>query len=561
MESTKITFTIEQLCEMIRQISSSMNDYLFVYDFQNDFYFISPLAAKRFCMPHYSFYHVIETHKEFVCPEDYPSLKKELCDLQTKERHTHSILCRWITRENKSIWVSCQGNIIRENGHALYMLGCISEIDSQQKPVHNDQLPGTPGFHSYLQNITPFFSKGAFLRFGIDGLKSINAQHGIEYGNLILQKTTECISANLLPEQRLYHILGDEFMVTDYISENEEAAIHLYRQVSHAIEEFIIENNYETMFTLSCGIILCKDIDNISYSDVMKLTEFSLNEAKRRGKNQYYLFNKKDYDKFLRKNELTQQLRQAISNDFDGFEVYFQPLIQSDNQKIYGAESLMRFHSESFGIVSPTDFIPILEETGLIIPAGRWILNQALSACRHFQQYIPDFKISINLSHIQVLKSRIYEDIIKSVKKYNLNPKNVIIELTESGLLKTDSHLEKMWAYLKQAGIRLALDDFGTGYSNFSYLASLHPDIIKIDREFTFRAMHNEYEYQLLSLLSSMAHELQLSVCIEGVETHEELISVCRLSPDYMQGYYFGYPCSYDTFLNTYIRKNHSNNG
>ena len=560
MESNNITLQVQQLCEMIHLLSSSMDDYLYVYDFQNDFYYISPSAVSRFRLPNNSFYDVMHVHEQFVYPEDYSLLKREIHELRTGNRYTHNMMYRWLSRDRTPVWINYRSNIIRENGQAVYMTGCISEINSQRKTENSKIIPGTSGFHSYLRNITPFLSRGAFLRFGIDGLKSINAHHGIEYGNLILQKTTEYISANLLPGQQLYHILGDEYMVTDHQSESAQTSIQLYRQVSHNIEEFIIANNYEAMFTISCGIILCKDIDDFSYSDVMKLTEFSLNEAKRRGKNQYYLFEKEDYEKFLRKNALTQQLRQSISNHFEGFEAYFQPLVHSNTQKIYGAETLMRFYSDSFGTVSPTEFIPILEETGLIIPAGRWILNQAAAACKKFQQYIPDFKISVNLSHVQVLKSRIGNDVINAVKEYDITPESIIIELTESGLLETDSHLNQMWSQLKKEGISLALDDFGTGYSNFAYLASLHPDTIKIDRGFTFRALHNEYEYQLLSLFSSMAHELKLSVCIEGVETSEELLSVCELSPDYIQGYFFGQPCGFDTFMDTYI-KNHSAGG
>lgn len=428
-------------------------------------------------------------------------------------------------------------------------------MKSNKTTIHLEPLhPGTSGFYSDLRNLEPGCSHGAFLRFGIDGLKVINTHYGIEYGNMILRKTADCISNHLLPTQQLHHILGDEYIVTDYQSDDVAAAIQLYRRVSHAIEEINIANNYEAMFTISCGIILRRDIEHFSYSNVMNLTEFSLDEAKKRGRNQYYLFEKQDYEKFLRKNALTQELRQSINHNFEGFEAYFQPLIQTKDQKIYGAEALMRYHSSQFGDVSPTEFIPILEEANMIIPAGRWILDRAAAACRDFQTLIPDFKISINLSYVQVLKSYVGSDVIRTVQKYGISPDSLTIELTESGLLETDSHLKKMWTYLKKEGISLALDDFGTGYSNFAYLATLRPDTIKIDREFTCRALHNSYEYQLLALCSSMAHYLRLSICIEGVETAEELSAVRKLSPDYIQGYFFGRPCDYDTFFNTYIK-------
>ena len=246
-------------------------------------------------------------------------------------------------------------------------------------------------------------------------------------------------------------------------------------------------------------------------------------------------------------------LKQSVDNNFEGFEVYFQPLYTLHTNDIYGAEALMRFKCEEFGLISPVEFIPILEETGLILPAGKWILHEALKTGKKIKEHIPNFKISINVSYIQVIKSDIIDEIIYAVSEYNINPSDVIIELTESGQMASDSHIRKMWTKLKDHGIMVALDDFGTGYSNFHYLYDLKPDILKIDRSFTVQAMENEYEYNLLNLISDMGHNLQLKICVEGIENDHELSRMKVLSPDYCQGYYFGKPCSYDDFHNRYI--------
>ena len=166
---------------------------------------------------------------------------------------------------------------------------------------------------------------------------------------------------------------------------------------------------------------------------------------------------------------------------------------------------------------------------------------------------MPDFHISINISYIQVMKSNIINEIISAVDMHGIDTSNVIIELTESGILESDSRVIKLVANLKNNGIRLALDDFGTGYSNFHYLNELKPDIIKIDRSFTLKALQNDYEYQLLSLMSNMVHSLNLKMCIEGIETNDELAKMSKLSPDYCQGYYWGKPCPYQEFQSLYI--------
>lgn len=213
----------------------------------------------------------------------------------------------------------------------------------------------------------------------------------------------------------------------------------------------------------------------------------------------------------------------------------------------------MRFKTEEFGMVSPGEFIPVLEESGLIIPVGKWMLNESLELCNRIHQIDPYFRISINISYIQVLKSNIIAEILTAVTEHSIVPSTVIIELTESGLVAPDARITKLWSRMKDQGIKLALDDFGTGYSNFHYLNELKPDIIKIDRTFTVKAVQNEYEYNLLSLISNMVHSMNLKICVEGIETTDELGKMKELLPDYCQGYLFGKPCPYDEFVEKYL--------
>ena len=181
------------------------------------------------------------------------------------------------------------------------------------------------------------------------------------------------------------------------------------------------------------------------------------------------------------------------------------------------------------------------------------MLHHALELCHDIQMKVPDFRISVNISYIQVLKSNIISDILQVIEQHQVDPSKVIIELTESGLLLADSRIAKLWNRLKEKGIQLALDDFGTGYSNFHYLNDLHPEIIKIDRSFTVKAVENEYEYKLLSLMSDMVHGMDVKVCVEGIENQKELEKMLKVSPNYCQGYYFGKPCNYQEFRSSFI--------
>lgn len=545
--------SVKQLCQTIDLIHTCFDDYPYVYDFINDYYHISPYAAKRFPMVSNSFHNVVENLRTFVHPDDFQALQDDLADVLAGRKESHNMQYRMMNVEGEPTWINCRGHIVKEDGKPVYMVGCINEIGKRQKADNISGLLGESSLRSYLEEFSPFFPSGYLLRLGIDDFKGINEKLGMEYGDHILKKTAECISSCLHPGQQLYRLVADEFVILDFMGDSLEHAVTLYRQIRTSIDHFVEENQYEAIYTISGGILESSSLEDFSFLDIMKLSEYALNEAKRRGKNQCYTFVHTDYLKYLKQRRLKQLLRQSVRNNFEGFEAYFQPLFHSDSHTLYGAEALMRFHSDEYGMVSPGEFIPLLEETGLIIPLGRWILHQALFACKHIQQHIPDFLISVNVSYIQIMKSNIINEIVTAAAQYDILPSKVVIELTESGALESDTHFSKIWDKLKASGIQLALDDFGTGYSNFHYLNDLQPDIIKIDRSFTVKAMENEYEYNLLSLMSGLVHNLDVKICIEGIETEDEKIRMLELNPDYSQGFYYGRPCPLLDFMEQFV--------
>ena len=553
MEHNNQEITIAQLCEMIDLLCPCVDDFPYVYDFNNDFYYIAPSAAKRFAIPENGFHNVVEQLHKLVHPADWDALMKDLTEVVAGKKDFHNLQYRWLNLEGDLVWINCRGRVVKNSDNTRYMFGCINEIGTRQKADNISGLLGESSLKNYLQEVSSSLPSGYLLRLGIDDFKGINEKLGIEYGDMILRRTAECISECILPEQKLYRFVADEFIILDFSGNSPKHALSLYKQIRQAIDHFVENNHYEAVFTISGGVLEYNKAETFSFSDLMKLSEFALNEAKRRGKNQCYTFQQEDYDDFLKKRRLKQILSRAVRNDFEGFEAYFQPLFYSDSRTLYGAETLMRFHTEEDGMISPAEFIPILEETGLIIPLGRWILHQALVACKKIMQWVPDFRISVNVSYVQIMKSNIIDEIVDAAKEHGIPASNVVIELTESGILESNSYFSKLWSKLKATGISLALDDFGTGYSNFHYLYNLKPDIIKIDRTFTAKALQNEYEYNLLSLMSNLVHNLNLQMCIEGIETEDEETRMLTISPDYSQGFYYGRPCPYDQFVEQFI--------
>lgn len=544
-----------ELCGIIDLLSPSTDDYLYFVDFRTDFYYIAPQSLERFCVPQNAFYNVMETHRDFVYAEDYPLLTAEFRDLLTTNRCIHNMEYRWLDLNGNPVWINCRGYLVRDDYQKpLYMVGCINEIGEKQKADNISGLFGENGLIEYLKTQETPLENGFLLRLGIDNFKSINEKFGWDYGDYILRKTAECISHCISGEQQVYKLSSDEFIIVDITSDDKQTAVHLYNKIRENINQFIKKNHYTAIFTISGGILPFYNLLESEYDEMMKRTDFSLNTAKKRGRNRYYLFNEQDYQRFLHLKDISDVLHAAVIHDFRGFSVALQPLVKEGCRQPFGAETLMRFSSGQFGTISPAEFIPILEESGLIIPAGRWIIREALQACKKLRETIPDFQVSINISQIQIEKSDVIQDISAELENAKLPPEALIVELTESALLEDNSNARHFLKELRKAGIRLALDDFGTGYSNFHYLNELRPDIIKIDRSFTAKAIKDAKEYDLLKRFCTMIHRLNIKICIEGVETEDEWEKIRLMDPDYSQGYLWGKPCSFDELLQKGLR-------
>ena len=546
----------ELFCGMIEAFDPCMDDYLYVFDVQNDQYYISKKSMKRFALPSFQFTHVLDTHRKFVYEEDIEMLEADLEKVMSGEKLEHNLTYRWMSVDGEPIWINCRGRIIiGADGKPQFLVGCINEVGT--KPIADNVSGLLESFaikdawnqqHNTMTN-------GFVLRIGIDNFKTINEKLGVEYGDFIIHEVANCILDCIHEGQMVFRVVADEFLIIDTAGGTAKDAKALYRKVRNGVDHLISRNNYKAFFTISGGVISGEALEQLDYNELLKYTQFALSEAKARGKNQVYYFQVEDYEKFLRRRKILVELRKAVSNDFEGFDVFFQPIITRGGKDLYAAESLLRFWTSEKETVSPTEFIPILEESGLIIPVGKWVLHRALEMCVKCREKRPDFKVSVNLSYIQILKSNFFKDVTEALEQYKLRPDSLIIELTESGYVENSPAVRKLWEQLKDRGVLIAIDDFGTGYSNLQSIGNMMPNIIKLDRGFTVKALNNNYEHQLMDQIIQLIHSVDLKVCVEGVETMEELTEIERLSADCIQGYYYGKPCEKQAFYKDFVEK------
>lgn len=562
MDKEKQFPDFKTLCDIAKLYASCMNDYLYVLDLTQDVYFITENALKRFALPGSMFSDTRNNFRAVVHPDDYDMLIADLDEVSSGKKDEHNLKYRWIGLDGYFVWINCRGQLLRTaEGTPHLMVGCINEIGNSQTAADNiSGLLGESSLHERVRQMMPSLRNAMFMRLGIDDFKIVNERHGSDYGDFVLREVADCIQRTLGPRQYVYRIVSDEFMVLDLNDSNYNEMNRLYHRIRTEVDSLVARENYKAIYTISAGLVPLANLENkqydyTSYSEAMKLSEFAMSQAKARGRNQLYSFRREDYSAFLRRRYLNSCLSQAVSDNFNGFELNFQPLVATNGEFLYAAEALLRFRTRADELISPVEFIPLLEESSLIIPVGRWIIRNALTFCKKMRERHPDFRVSINLSYIQLLKTSLFDDIKNALDELQLPPDCLITELTESGHLEDSAAVRSVWSKLKGIGVGIALDDFGKGYSNLTNIGNLRPSIIKIDRSFTLKALENSYEFDLLLHIIKMVHSLGLGLVVEGIETSDELARITLLEPDYIQGYYYSKPCTQNEFMNKFKGK------
>lgn len=542
--------------DLIELFAPCMDDYLYIIDLQKNTFKISQAAVNRFMISGNSFDDAVNSFQYFVYKEDRSMIAEDLqCIIEGKEKD-HNLYYRWLDKNGMPVWINCRGKVIDDkDGKPHYLIGCVNEIGDTQRADNVSGLLGERELRSYISSHIKDSSSEYLIYIGIDGFNAINGTLGVDYGNYVLKSVADCINSCLSDNQKLYHIVADEYMIIDLESHTKDDVMLLQKKICKKIEEFIISEKYKVVFTISTGIIYAKMLLKY-YDEYRKIAVFSLKQAKSMGGNGVYFFEKEDYELFLRKEKIKSALRNAVANGFEGFDVYYQPIMDCDSGHMIGAEALMRFsmyQDKKKEPVSPVEFIPLLEETELILPAGRYVLDKAVSMCHEMRQYIPEFKINVNISYIQMVKSDIWKDILSSIKQYDLPPECLCAELTESGYTDMTPYFYKLRKKFEEKNLQFVLDDFGTGFSNLHCIVNMKPNYVKLDNDFTAKAMSNARDFELLKKIVEMVHSIDIRICIEGIEKEEWYQKLKEIHVDYLQGYLFGKPCEKNQFLNKFI--------
>ena len=545
--------TAEVLLEIIAEC---MDDYLYVLDLQNNKMEISQSALDRFMISETYMRNAKQEIMSAVYEEDRAMFEKHMQAVMDGKEKVHDIHYRWLDKNGLPVWVNCRGVVIDdEDGKPGYLVGCLNETGNQRRADNVTGLLGGMEFCDYLRSQKKPVTTGFLMHIGIDDFAAVNGTHGSNYGDYVLKSVADCMKECLSGNQRLFHLIADQYVIVDLDSTSMDDAIQLKKKIGEKIDEFIISEQYEVVLTASAGVIDASTVAE-GYEECRKKFEFSLKKAKQMGKNNIYFYRQEDYEKFQRNGRIISALRSSIANGCEGFEVYYQPIVDCVSGRVIGAEALMRYTmvtEEGKEWLSPVEFIPLLEKTGLIIPAGRFVLNEAAKMCREIQQYIPEFRVNVNISCYQIEHGKIADKILTAVRDNGLTPDRICIEMTESGFMDMTPAFCKFRKVLEENGIQFVIDDFGTGYSNLHCISDMNPGYVKMDKDFTAKAMSCERDYELFKKIIEMVHSIGIRICVEGIEEEDWHLKMKELQADYLQGYFFGKPCEKKKFMEEFV--------
>lgn len=556
MENKVLLSTMDnkQITEVFQALNQTSDDYFYILDFVEDSCTICSSAMQRFHLSTDCICPASLGLQEVVVKEDFPVLRKELELLQTGKKNFHDMEYRWYGRDMEEVWIHCRGTIIYgKEGNIRLLVGSVAESGKGEK---RDRLTGLYEESRLALDAERMLLKeegnGFLMLIGVDDFREINEKYGIETGNSLLKGLASIIRECMEPGMMLYRLVADEFVLFCQTDTTSSQVRELFEKIRKNIFRHIEEEDYRNFYTVSAGLLEAP-YPSGTYGELVKYLEFAMSEAKRRGKNGLVEFSKNDYDAYVNKLEIKEELRKAIFNKYDGFTLYYQPIVDANSYEIKGAEALLRWNSSKYGAMSPGVFIPVMEDSGLIIPMGSHVMKEAVECCCRLKKYIPSFHMNINLSYVQLKKTDVLQELRTHLGMLEVCPENIMLEITESGYIETDLAFRQAMEDIRGQKMKLAIDDFGTGYSNLRYLKDLRADMIKIDRSFGVRAMESNYDYTLLGHIIEMAHSIGLGVCLEGVETEEELVKLQKLGPDFIQGYLFGRPVPEKEFVDKYL--------
>ena len=479
--------------------------------------------------------------------------------------HDYSLRAKQLSQDEVGQLTSCFNAMLynieqRENSLENQVRLRTNELENAniqlQQYAYQDGLTDLPNrryFYEKLQSLVSIKGmKFALIFIDLDGFKEVNDSLGHDYGDLLLHQVATRLQSCITTKDTVARLGGDEFtLILEGVNSPDEAS-----KIAEAVKSSLMQSikvKKETVYvTASIGLTFFP-ADGLTVEELVRRADQAMYLSKNKGRNRYEFFSYAIEEKATEKRRLIEEIRTAIVKN--QFELFYQPIFSIDGKSVPKAEALIRWNHPERGLIGPNEFIPVAEKNGLINDIGQWVKSQAIQDTVQFNVLSEKaIQVSVNTSPLEIDRAGCWVDEwIVASKKYQLPANTILIEVTENTLMDPDSSIQRQLKRLSTINIDIAIDDFGVGYSSLAYLQRLDIDILKIDRSFINDIESNDNSIALVKAIITMAHNLDVMVVAEGVETQKQYDLLKQLACDYIQGYIFSKAITKQEFMEKYI--------
>lgn len=536
------------------------NDYIYIWDFRTGDYVVSENFARDFSIDLEGTQFPNSWHS-FIDPRDLTRVE-DTVELGIADKKSNVKLeYQVINPTGRVVWLSDKFRVFydEKSGTPSIIVGAMHNLSLDSSA---DNITGLLRYDKCKEMFDSASNCGlgkssSIMLLGIDEFATINTLNNRAFGDMVLRETALAFS-NFLPEGfSIYRYDGDQFLIVVEDGSKKDLVV-LYKKLKNYVSSPHKIQGKSYRFTISAGIASYPE-DGTTWADIEKSVAIALKKAKETGKNNCVEFTNTMFVEKLYEQSLVHSFSEDVEQNFRGFRVVFQPVCCAKNLKVKGAEILLRYTTSSGEALRPDRFIPLLEQTQLILPVGLWVLEQAICVCKKWIQYIEDFVMNVNVSFLQLRDSSFCDKVERLLQKYELPVRHLTLELTESYFITDAPNINASLQRLRALHLQVAMDDFGTGYSSLARLSEFNVDVVKIDRSFVQSLHRSRYNHDFIDSVIRLCHNVGMKVCVEGVETRNEQEIICLLNADFVQGFYVSKPISEDFFFAAYIENLNAN--
>lgn len=534
-------FDVTSFLKSLTMTGSSF--YIYFGDMRKNLYYISDNLKEDFCFPGNIVPNFVSLLEQRIYGPDQQMHVEDTRAMLREKRESHSVRYRIYDKNGELTWLHCRG-IMKWNEDKTEPLFFSGSMVSLKNESEVDPITGLLNLSLALKRISEFNRLGIetmLMCIALRKFSDVNHVFGRDIGDAVMKEIGWQLERNLGVQFYFYRIDGARFLaVSQTVLEPEGAVASIQKIIKD------IFRKYKIHVVSPCAIgVLHSAAGQREAQELVDNVITAAHTAKAFPDLDYLEFSSHMTKTYQEHTDMSMALNACIEHGFQGFRIVIQPQVETKNGRMFGGEVLLRWKNEGKEI-SPSKFVPILEQTGMIAPVGKWILEETMRKGKEILKYQPDFRLSVNVSYLQIMDQKFFPFLEDTMERFQIPAENLLIELTETHFDEMPEHLQRFIRQCKQIGIRFALDDFGSAYSGLQLLLQYPADLIKLDRTLMREITTSKEKMRFIMSVVYACHQFGKAVCVEGVETKEELDIVRQTECDFIQGFYFYKPLEWE---------------